>query len=65
MLSGNKQERHRSRAANLKVFRKMKGKAANCYVLLRMIWEIKVSSDWFGCVLAISFYAAKLFSESG
>ena len=25
MLLGNKQERHRSRAANLKVFRKMKG----------------------------------------
>ena len=25
-------------------------------MLLRMIREIKVSSDWFGCVLVIAFY---------
>ena len=29
----------------------MQGKAANCHMLLRMIRETKVSSDWFGCVL--------------
>ena len=31
--------------------------------LLRMIREIKVSSDWFGYVLVISFYIADVFSE--
>ena len=33
-------------------------------MLFRMIREIKVSSDWFGCVLVISFYVAKVFLES-
>ena len=33
-------------------------------MLLRMIRVIKVSSGWFGCVLVISFYVAKVFSES-
>ena len=42
----------------------MQGKAANCHMLLRMIREIKVSSDWFRCVLVISLYVAKVFSES-
>ena len=32
-------------------------------MLLRMIREIKVNSDWFGCVLIISSFA-KVFSES-
>ena len=32
-------------------------------MLLRMIKEIKESSDWFGCVLVISFYVAKVLSE--
>ena len=32
-------------------------------MLFKMIREIKVSSDWFGCVLVISFYVAKVFSE--
>ena len=40
------------------------GKVADCHTLFRMIREIKVSSDWFGCVLVISFYFAKVFSES-
>ena len=29
-----------------------------------MITKIKVSSDWFRCVLVISFHIAKVFSES-
>ena len=33
-------------------------------MLLRIINDIKVSSVWFGCVLVISFYVAKVFSES-
>ena len=42
----------------------MQGKAANYHVLFRMISEIKVSSDWFGCGLVISFYGLMVFSES-
>ena len=38
--------------------------AANRHMLFRMIWGIKVSRDWFECVLVISFYVAKVFSES-
>ena len=41
-----------------------KGKAKNFHLMLRMIREIKVSSDWSGWVLVISFYAAKVFLES-
>ena len=37
---------------------KMQGKAANCHILFRMIREMKVSNDWFGCVLVIYFYVA-------
>ena len=33
-------------------------------MLHRMIREIKESSDWFGYVLVISFYVAKVSSES-
>ena len=33
-------------------------------MLLRIIREIWVSSDWFGCVFVISFYFAKVFSKS-
>ena len=33
-------------------------------MLLRMVREIKVSGDWFGCVLVTSFYVAMVFSES-
>ena len=40
------------------------GKAANCHIMLRMVREIKVSSNWFGCILVISFYVTKVFSES-
>ena len=32
-----------------------KGKAVNCHMLFIMTREIKVSSDWFGCVLAVFF----------
>ena len=32
-------------------------------MLFRTIREIKVSSDWFGCVLVISFYVAKVNLE--
>ena len=42
----------------------MQGKAANRHMLLRMIRKIKLSSEWFECVLVISFYVAKVFSES-
>ena len=42
----------------------MLGKAANCHMLFGMIREIKVSIDLFGCVLVVSFYVAKVFSES-
>ena len=30
-------------------------------MLFRMIREIKVSGDWFGCVLVISFHVGKVF----
>ena len=33
-------------------------------MLLRMIKEIKVATDWFGSVLVITLYFAKVFSES-
>ena len=39
---------------------KMQGKATKCHMLPRMIREIKVSSNWFGCVLVISFYITKV-----
>ena len=42
----------------------MQGKAANRHMLLRMIRKIKLSSDWFECVFVITFYVAKVFSES-
>ena len=32
--------------------------------MIRMTREIKVSSDWFGSVLVISFCDAKVFSDS-
>ena len=41
-----------------------RGKCRKLLMLLGVIREIVVSSDWFGCVLFISFYVAKLFSES-
>lgn len=41
----------------------MYGKAANCHILLGMVREIKVSIDWFGCVLVISFYVAKVLLQ--
>ena len=37
------------------------GKAANCHLMLRMVGEIKVSSNWFGCILVISFYVTEVF----
>jgi len=33
-------------------------------VLARMIREIEVSGDWFGCVLVISFDVSLVFAES-
>ena len=42
----------------------MKGEAANCQMLLRMIGEIKVSRDQFTCVFVVFLYVAKVFSES-
>ena len=33
-----------------------KGRPQNRHMLLKMIKETKVSSDWFGCVLIISFF---------
>ena len=32
-------------------------------MLYRIIGEIKVFSDWFGCVLVVSFYVAEVFTE--
>ena len=32
-------------------------------MLLRMIREIKVSGNWFGCVLVISLYITRVFLE--
>ena len=34
----------------------MKEKTANCHRLLRTTEEIKVSGDWFGCVIVIPLY---------
>ena len=42
----------------------MKGKAADCHMLVRMIMEIKVPRDRFRCVLVVFLYVAKVFSES-
>ena len=42
----------------------MKGKAADCYMCLRMIGEIKVSRDRFRCVFAVFFYVTKVFLGS-
>jgi len=33
----------------------MKGKAADRHVLARMIREIEMTGDWFGCALVIFF----------
>ena len=33
-------------------------------MILEMIRQIKVSSDWFGCVLVILSYVGRVFSES-
>ena len=43
---------------------KLKGEAENYRMLLKMTREIIVSSDWFGYVLVISSYVAKVFSEA-
>ena len=32
-------------------------------MLCKVIREIKVFSDWFGCVLVISFHTVNVFSE--
>ena len=42
----------------------MKGRAADCHMLIRMIREIKVPRDRFRGVLVVFFYVAKVFSES-
>ena len=42
----------------------MKGKAADYHMLVRMIREIKVPRDRFGCVLVVFLYVTKVFSES-
>ena len=42
----------------------MKGKAADCYMWLKMIGEIKVSGDGFRCVFVAFLYVTKVFSES-
>ena len=42
----------------------MKGKAADCHMLLRMIREIKVPRDQFRCVLAVFLYVTRVLSES-
>ena len=39
-------------------------KLRNYRMLLKMTREIIVSSDWFGYVLVISSYVAKVFSEA-
>ena len=52
------------RVLRLSELPRCRGKAANCHILFKMIRKIKVSSDWFGCVLVVSFYVEKVFSES-
>jgi len=42
----------------------MKGKAAYCHMLLKMIREIEVPRDRFSCVLIVFLYVTKMFSES-
>ena len=42
----------------------MKGKAADCHMLVRMIREIKMPHDRFRCVLVVFLYITKVFSES-
>ena len=42
----------------------IKGNAADCHVLLRMIREIKVPRDRLRCVLVVFLYITKVFSES-
>ena len=38
--------------------------AADCHMLLRMIGQIKVSSDRFRCVFVVFLHVAKVFLES-
>ena len=40
------------------------GVAADCRMLLRMIGEIKVARNRFGCVFVVFLYVTKVFSES-
>jgi len=42
----------------------MKGNAADCHMLLRMIREIKVPRDRLRCVFVVFLYITKVFSES-
>ena len=42
----------------------MKGNAADCDMLHRMIREIKVPRDRLRCVLVVFLYITKVFSES-
>ena len=42
----------------------MKGKAADCQMLVRMIREIKVPRDRFRCVLVVFLYVTKVLHHS-
>ena len=42
----------------------MKGKAADCHMLLRMTGEIKMFRDQFRCVFVVFLYVTKVFLES-
>ena len=42
----------------------MKGKAADCHMLVKMISKIKVPRDRFRCVFVVFLYVTKVFSES-
>ena len=42
----------------------MWGEAADCHMLLRMIGQIKGSSDQFRCIFVVFLYDSKVFSES-
>ena len=37
----------------------MYGEATDCHMLLRMIGEINVSGDWFGCIFVVFIYVTK------
>jgi len=42
----------------------VQGMATNSQALTRMVMEIEMSGDWFGCVLVISFSVSQVLTEA-